>query len=70
MGFSRKEYWNELPFPPPEDLTNLGIGPVPPDWQADSLPLSHQKQISETDISPKLLTHAQFAYFPYMLHNP
>ena len=25
MGFSRQEYWRELPFPPPEDLPNPGI---------------------------------------------
>jgi len=22
MGFSRQEYWSELPFPPPEELPN------------------------------------------------
>ena len=27
MGFSRKEYWSGLPFPPPEDLLNSGIEP-------------------------------------------
>ena len=25
MGFSRKEYWGTLPFPPPGDLPNRGI---------------------------------------------
>ena len=25
MGFSRQEYWSELPFPPPGDLPNPGI---------------------------------------------
>ena len=25
MGFSRQEYWSGLPFPPPEDLPDLGI---------------------------------------------
>ena len=28
MGFSRKEYWSGLPFPPPGDLPNRGIEPV------------------------------------------
>ena len=28
MEFSRQEYWNGLPFPPPEDLPNPGIEPV------------------------------------------
>ena len=25
MGFSRQEYWSELPFPPPGDLPDSGI---------------------------------------------
>ena len=41
MGFSRQEYWNGLPLPPPGDLPGLGIEPgAPVHWQADSLPLS------------------------------
>ena len=28
MGLSRQEYWNGVPFPPPEDLPNPGIKPV------------------------------------------
>ena len=28
MGFSRQEYWNGLPCPPPEDLRDPGIGPA------------------------------------------
>ena len=28
MGFSRQEYWSELPCPPPGDLPNPGIKPV------------------------------------------
>ena len=27
MGFSRQEYWNGLPFPPPGDLSDPGIKP-------------------------------------------
>ena len=38
---ARKEYWSELPFPSPEDLSDPGIEPVSPTWQLDSLPLSH-----------------------------
>ena len=38
MGFSRPEYWNWLPCPPPRDLPNLGIEPRSPALQADSLP--------------------------------
>ena len=29
MGFSRQEYWNGLPFPPPEHLPNPGIDTDP-----------------------------------------
>ena len=28
MGFSRKEYWSELPCPPPGDLPDPGIKPT------------------------------------------
>ena len=28
MGFSRQEYWSELPFPSPGDLPDLGFEPV------------------------------------------
>ena len=28
MGFSRQEYWSELPFPSPGDLPNPGIEPT------------------------------------------
>ena len=41
MGFSRQEYWSELPFPSPGDLPNPEIEPVSPAGQAGSLPLSH-----------------------------
>ena len=30
MQFSRQEYWNELPFPPPEDLPDPGFKPKCP----------------------------------------
>ena len=42
MGFSRQEYWSELPFPSPGDLPDTGIkftSPVSPALQVDSLPL-------------------------------
>ena len=48
MGFFRQEYWNELPFSPPEDLSDSGTkptfptSPASPALQADSLTLSHQ----------------------------
>ena len=38
MGFSRQEYWNELPLPSPEDLPNPGIKPRSLALPVDSLP--------------------------------
>ena len=38
MKFSRKEYWSELPYTPPGDLSNPGIKPRSPVLQVDSLP--------------------------------
>ena len=35
MGFSRQEYWNGLPFPPPGNLPNPGIKPRFPVLQVD-----------------------------------
>ena len=37
MGFSRQEYWSELPFPSPGDLPDPGIEPKSPALQADAL---------------------------------
>ena len=45
MGFSRQEYWSGLPFPTPRDLPILGSNPhllQILNWQAGSLPLSHE----------------------------
>ena len=42
MGFSRQEYWSELPFPSLEDVPNPGIEPRSPALQADSLPFEPQ----------------------------
>ena len=37
MGFSRQEYWSGLPFPSPGDLSNPGIEPGSPAFQAAAL---------------------------------
>ena len=37
MGFSRQEYWSELPFPSPGDLPDPGIEPRSPALEADAL---------------------------------
>ena len=41
MGFPMQEYWRGLLFPSPGHLPNLGMEPMSPAWQVDSLPLSH-----------------------------
>ena len=38
MGFSRQEYWSELPFPSPVALPDPGFEPRSPVLQAVSLP--------------------------------
>ena len=38
MGFSRQEYWSELPFLSPGYLPDPGIKPMSPALQATSLP--------------------------------
>ena len=38
MGFSRQEYWSELPFPTPGDFPDPGIESKSPALQADSSP--------------------------------
>ena len=42
MGFSRQEYWSELPFPSSGDLPDPGIEPASPALQVASLLLSLQ----------------------------
>ena len=79
VGFSRQEYWNELPFPPPRDLLNPGIEPMSPAyWQAGSLPLSHLEiacvtsvQFSRSVMSDSLWPYGlQHARLPCPLPTP
>ena len=51
MGFSRQEYWSDLPCPLPGDLPDPGIEAGSPALQADSLPLSYQGSPLYTYIS-------------------
>ena len=39
MGFSRQEYWIELPFPSLGDLPDSGVSVSSPAWQVDFLPI-------------------------------
>ena len=42
MGFSRWEYWCELPCPPPGDLPDPGVEPMSPRFRQILYHLSHQ----------------------------
>ena len=37
MGFSRQEYWSELPCSPPGNLPNLGIKPVSSAFRVENI---------------------------------
>ena len=77
MGFSRQEYRNGLPCPPPGHLPNPGIKPRSPSLQADSLPaeppgkpkntgvgsLSHLQGIFPTQESNRGLLHCRWILY-------
>ena len=52
-GFSRQEYWNRFPRPPPGDLPNPGTEPRSPTLQANSLPSEPPGIISYVPIQIK-----------------
>ena len=66
-GFSREEYWREVPCPSPGDPPDPGIEPKAPAFQADSLPLSHQGSSFLVKVSNNSLvhTHPLIPSFPY-----
>ena len=53
IGFSRQEYWSELPFPPPGNLPDPGIEPGSSTLQADSL-------LTESPGKPLRITYLRF----------
>ena len=65
MGFSKQEYRSGLLFPPPGDLPSAGMKPTSPAWQADYLPLTHQrspKEINRRKTSISLVTCVPSVY--------
>ena len=75
MEFSRQEYWSGLPFPPPEDLSDLGLNPGLPhcqiriqiqNWQplchAHS-PLSHADSGNSTSMSKERSSYERLLIF-------
>ena len=59
-GFSRQEYWNGLPCPPPGDLPKLGIKPRSPTLQADSLQSEPQGKPMNTRVGSLSLVQGIF----------
>ena len=60
IGFSRQEYWSELPFLPLGNLPDPGIEPMSPAFpalQVDSLPLNHQGSPKNSIVVPKKVQH-------------
>ena len=55
MGFTRQEYWSELPFRSPGDLPNPGIEARSPTLQADSLPAEPQGKPKNTGVGSLIL---------------
>ena len=60
MGFSRQEYWNGLPCPPPGDLPNLGIKPRFPTLKVDSLPSEPPGKLINTGVGSLSLLQGIF----------
>ena len=50
MGFPRQEYWNELPFSSPGELSDTGIEPSSLASQTDSLPAEPQGRPKSTGV--------------------
>ena len=66
-GFSRQEYWSELPFPSPGDLSNSGIKPmssVALALQADSSPV--ESVVSVQFSSVQSLSHVRLFATPWI----
>ena len=53
MEFSRQEYWSELPFPSPGDLSNPGSNPGLPHCRQSLYHLSHQRNPSLWHYGPQ-----------------
>ena len=74
MGFFRQEYWSGLPCPPPEDLSNSGIKPRSPAFQADSLPSESLGKSKNTGVGSQSLlqgifpTQGSHLHLLYLLH--
>ena len=59
MEFSRQEYWSGFPFLSPEDLTNSGVKPGSPAFQANSLPPEPPGKPSKKSTNNKYWKHVE-----------
>ena len=59
-GFSRQEYWNGLPCPPPGDLPHPGIKPRSPALRAASLLSEPQGKLKNTGVGTLSLLQGIF----------
>ena len=59
-GFSRQEYWSELPCPPPRDLPDPGIKPRSPTLQVVSLPSEPPGKPKNTGVDRLSLLQGNF----------
>ena len=68
MGFSRQEYWSEVPFLSPGDFPDPGIEPGSPALQSDALPseLLGKPILAATIKSGASLVAQMLKYLPTM----
>ena len=59
-AFSRQEYWNGLPYPPPGYLPNPEVKPRSPTLQADSLLYGPPEKPKDTGVGSRSLFQGNF----------
>ena len=65
MGFSWREYWSGLPYPPPGNLPDSRIKTTSPALQVDSLPAEPSGSKSIQELKPEKSSQAQ----SYAIHR-
>ena len=70
MGFSRQEYWSELPCPPPGIFPTQGLNPGLPHCRWILYHLSHQGSLSSCFPSPNCYSYCCWSYPPKPPFSP
>ena len=65
MGIPRQEHWNGLPFPSPRELSDIGIKPRSPEFQANSLPFEPQKPHTNLFLMTNEVCHVALQLKPH-----